>query len=57
MRDAMANMADMVAMPRIGDSGNVFCPAVQLNIARPQLYNSSMSHVFIYLRCDLTFFR
>ena len=45
MRDAMADMADMVAMPRIGDSGNVFCPAVQLNIARPQLYDSSTSHL------------
>ena len=47
MRDAMADMADMVAMPRIGDSDNVFCPAVQLNIARPQLYDSSMSHIFL----------
>ena len=45
MRDAMADMADMVAMPRIGDSGNVFCPAVQLNIARPQLYDSSTYHL------------
>ena len=47
MRDAMADMADMVAMPRIGDSDNVFCPAVQLNIARPQLYDSGMSHIFL----------
>lgn len=40
MRDIMADMADMLALPRIGDSGNVYCPAVQLNLARPQLYTS-----------------
>ena len=41
MREIMADMSDMFAMPRIGDSGNVYCPAVQLNLARPHLYNSS----------------
>ena len=40
MREAMGEMADMTAMPRIGDSGNKYCPSVQLNIARPQLYTS-----------------
>ena len=41
MREIMADMSDMFAMPRIGDSGNVYCPAVQLNLARPHLYDSS----------------
>ena len=41
MQDAMTNMADAVAMPSVGDSGNRFCPSVQLNIARAQSYDSS----------------
>ena len=53
MRGAMAEMAEMTALPRIGDSGNKYCPAVQLNIARPQLYTS---RTFIrYLSYRLTY--
>ena len=48
MREIMADMSDMFAMPRIGDSGNVYCPAVQLNLARPHLYNSS-TYFFIFI--------
>lgn len=43
MPEAMGEMADMTAMPRIGDSGNTYCPSVQLDIARPQLYTSCKS--------------
>ena len=48
MREIMADMSDMFAMPRIGDSGNVYCPAVQLNLARPHLYDSS-TYFFIFI--------
>ena len=48
----MSDMADMTAMPRVGDSGNVFCPSVQLNIARPQL--SSSSKYIICSCCNFT---
>ena len=40
IRQVMSDMAEMTAMPRVGDSGNIFCPSVQLNIAQPQLADS-----------------
>ena len=41
MRDVMREMTDMLAIPKIGDSRNSYCPAAQLNLARAQLFDSS----------------
>ncbi|KAK7696529.1 hypothetical protein QCA50_001187 [Cerrena zonata] len=40
MRDTIADMTDMLAMPHVGSSKNKWCPSVQLNIAQPRWYNS-----------------
>ncbi|KAK7677631.1 hypothetical protein QCA50_019442 [Cerrena zonata] len=40
LRQCMAEMSDMVAMPHVGHPDNKYCPSVQLNIARPQLHHS-----------------
>ncbi|KAK7689205.1 hypothetical protein QCA50_007896 [Cerrena zonata] len=41
MRDTIADMTDMLAMPHVGSPKNKWCPSVQLNIAQPRRYNSN----------------
>lgn len=44
MKECLDELADMVAMPHIGDSQNNYVPSAQLNIARSQLNESSKMH-------------
>ena len=57
MIDAMSEMEEMTAMPRIGDTGTKYCPSVQLNIARPQLYTSRNCLYLLCRRLTYTLFR